>query len=133
MPSSTAGRGTCEADARLSPAPCSNVQGTSRPRLAVGVGGGDFAVAVRARQYRGSDVPAGVVDEHDRRAGRGGGPLITPADQRRDDWEQVPALVRQVVLIPGRVLPSGPPPAPAVLGYLFTPGTEHPPRPPHAP
>src|SRR5882672_2678729 len=76
----------------------------SRAGLAVGVGGADLCVAVRACQHRGGDVPASVVDKHDRRSSRGGLPLVAPDQQRRDDREECPALFCQVVLVAGWVL-----------------------------
>jgi len=54
-----------------------------------------------------------------------GAPLGAVPDQRGDDREQCPALVGQVVLIPGRVLGVGAPLEHAVVGELVQPGGQH--------
>src|SRR5229473_1989778 len=97
----------------------------SRAGLAVGVGGGDLCVAVRACQHRGGDVPARVVDEQDRRSARGGRPLVAPGHQRGGDREQGPALFCQVVLVAGRVPGVGAAFEDAVVGEFLQPGGQH--------
>ena len=102
----------CQALAWPSSACLGSGQAAARSGLAVCVGGGDSAVAVRAGQHRDGDVAAGVVYEHDRRPAGTGRPLVAPGQQGRDDREQRPAIAGQVVLVPGRVLGVGAVPAP---------------------
>src|SRR6266581_5343982 len=97
----------------------------SRAGRAAGVAGSDLAVAVRAGQHRLGDVTAGVMDEHDRRPGRGGSPSVAPVQHRGDDGEQRQALLGQLVLVPWRVLAVGVPLQNALVGELPQPGGEN--------